>query len=340
VGRERRAGHSFWLSTEGRLVSYYGRFMPSAETVEPSPAQKFQSEFRACWEQIPNKALFFSLLALWALLFHLFGNSTFGYTKTKSLFGWMYFVYNSSPDDGHCLLIPFVVLALFWWKRAELMAVPKQPWWPGVILVALGLALHLIGFMAQQGRISIVGLFTGIYGLMGLAWGFAFLRASFFPFFLFAFCIPLGTMADTLTFPLRMMVSWIAAGFSQLVLGIDVIRVGTQLFDARQTFQYDVAAACSGIRSLTVLVALTTIYGFITFRATWKRLLMIVIALPLAVVGNVIRITGVIITAEAFGEKAGMKFHDYAGFVTFALALICVMALGVWLREDSKLQRA
>ncbi|MEW6159480.1 MAG: exosortase/archaeosortase family protein, partial [Verrucomicrobiota bacterium] len=187
---------------------------------------------------------------------------------------------------------------------------------------------------------SIVGLFTGIYGLMGLAWGFAFLRASFFPFFLFAFCIPLGTMADTLTFPLRMMVSWIAAGFSQLVLGIDVIRVGTQLFDARQTFQYDVAAACSGIRSLTVLVALTTIYGFITFRATWKRLLMIVIALPLAVVGNVIRITGVIITAEAFGEKAGMKFHDYAGFVTFALALICVMALGVWLREDSKLQRA
>ena len=61
---------------------------------------------------------------------------------------------------------------------------------------------------------------------------------------------------------------------------------------------------------------------------------MVVIAVPLAVFGNVIRLGGIIVTAEAFGQDAGMKFHDYAGFVTFLVAVICVMALGHWLREE------
>ena len=30
------------------------------------------------------------------------------------------------------LLIPFVVLALFWWKRKELLAQPLGLWWPGI----------------------------------------------------------------------------------------------------------------------------------------------------------------------------------------------------------------
>ena len=35
-------------------------------------------------------------------------------------------------------------------------------------------------------------MFAGVYGLMGLAWGREWLRDSFFPFCLFAFCVPLG----------------------------------------------------------------------------------------------------------------------------------------------------
>jgi len=49
--------------------------------------------------------------------------------------------------------------------------------------------------------------------------------------------------------------------------GTDLVRDGTQLMDADHTFGYEVAAACSGIRSLTALLALTTIYGFVTFKS-------------------------------------------------------------------------
>ena len=291
-----------------------------------------REEIARLWASLPDKPLFFILLAAWLALFHFWGNSTFGYKDAASLFSWLNYAYSMSEDDEHGRLIPLVVLGLLIWKRKELSEMPKAPWWPALLLLAAGLLLHVAGYVVQQARVSIVAFFVGLYGLTGLVWGRRWLAATFFPFFLFAFCVPLGTLAESITFPLRMLVTHISVGIGH-ALGIEVVRNGTQILGAGG-FNFDVAPACSGIRSLTALTALTTIYGFLTFKAAWKRALMVLIAVPLAVIGNVARITGVIITAEAFGEKAGLKFHDGAGFVTFAVAIVCVMALGYWLRED------
>src|SRR5205085_4694458 len=138
--------------------------------------EEFRIEFLKCWERLPNKGFFFVLLAAWLALFQFLGNSTFGYLPTPSLLRWMYVVYLPGPDtaavdDAHGMIIPFLVLGLFWWKRKELTELPLRTWSPGLGLVALGLVLHILGYAAQQPRISIIGLFTGIYGLMGLAWG-------------------------------------------------------------------------------------------------------------------------------------------------------------------------
>ena len=298
----------------------------------PSRWEEFRRDFAAFRQAVPDKMLFFYLVAAWLFFFHFLGNSVFGYVDTPSLFVWMDYSY-LNPDDEHGRYMPLVVLGLCWWKRRELMEAPKAHWWPALWIVGAALVLHVAGFVVQQTRVSIVAFFLGLYGLMGLTWGRAWLRAVFFPYFLFAFCMPLGNTAEAITFPLRMLVTIISVGFSSTVLGAEVIREGTEIIGA-QGFHYDVAPACSGIRSLTALVALTTIYGFVTFRAAWKRLLMMVIAFPLALVGNVIRIVGVIVTAEAFGPEAGMKFHDGAGFVTFLLAIVVVMGLGWWLREE------
>jgi exosortase len=291
-----------------------------------------RDELAALWASLPDKLLVFALCFVWGMFFQVLGNSTFGYTDTPSLFAWMNYSYNSLEDDRHGKIIPFVVLALILVKRKELTAVPKAPWWPALVLVVAALLLHMAGYVIQQTRVSVIAFFLGMYGLTGLVWGPRWLRAIFFPYFLFIFCFPLGTLAEKITFPLRTVVTQISVGIAH-VLGIEAIRNGTQIIGANG-FNFDVAPACSGIRSLTALVALTTIYGFLTFHAAWKRVLMVLLAVPLAVIGNVARITGVILTAEAFGESAGLKFHDGAGFVTFFVAIICVMALGHWLRED------
>jgi exosortase len=130
-----------------------------------------------------------------------------------------------------------------------------------------------------------------------------------------------------------MLVSKISVFISQNFLGIAVLRDGVQIFSPTGGFRYEVAAACSGIRSLVSLLALTTIYAFLSFKAPWRRLLMIATSLPLAVVGNVFRLTVVIIAGEAFGQAAGMKIETKFGFVTFALSMICVFVVGWWMRE-------
>ncbi|MCF7708706.1 MAG: exosortase/archaeosortase family protein [Verrucomicrobia bacterium] len=294
----------------------------------------FLDELKDYWQRLPNKGIFFGLLSAWILLFQFLGNSTFGYVDTPSLFYWMYDAYNAPlSDDDHGNLIPFVVLILFWWKRRELFGEELKVWWPALAGLVFAELLHLLGYVVQQPRISIVGFFVGVYSIMGIAWGPGWLKRSFFPFILFAFCIPISSISEVITFPLRMLVTKISVAISNGFLGIQVIRDGSRIFDPEMTFRYDVAPACSGIRSLISLVALTTIYGFITFRKSWKRVLVIALSVPLAVAGNVMRITGIIVGAEAFGQKAGMFVHEWFGFITFALAIIVLLFLGQWLRE-------
>lgn len=292
---------------------------------------EFRQDLATFWQAMPDRMLFLYLFALWLVFFHFLGNSVFGYVDTPSLFVWMDYSY-LNPDDEHGRYMPLVVLGLCWWKRQELMAVPKAHWWPALWIVGAALLMHGVGFVIQQTRLSIVAFFLGWYGLMGLIYGRGWLRAVFFPYFLFAFCMPLGNTAEAITFPLRVLVTVLGVGFSHYVLGISVVRDGTQIIGA-QGFHYDVAVACSGIRSLTALFALTTIYGFVMFRTPWKRLLMMGVAVPLALVGNLVRIVGLILTAEVFGMSAGMKFHDGAGFVTFLIAIAAVLILGRFLRE-------
>ena len=94
-----------------------------------------------------------------------------------------------------------------------------------------------------------------------------------------------------------------------------------------------VAAACSGIRSLTALLALTTVYSFMVFKSPWKRVAMIASAFPLAIFGNVMRLCFTIAVAEVGGQAAGKAVETDAGFVTFIVAIVGIYFLGRWLER-------
>ena len=288
------------------------------------------------WRALPNKLFFFALAAVWTALFTCLGNSTFGYLDSNSIFAWAFDIYTTPLGDAqYGLFMPFAILGLLWWKRAELTAQPLQLWWPGIFLVAAGLLAHLVGYIIQQPRLSLVGFLTGLYGLTGLAWGKHWLRASWFPFFLVVFCIPPGG-TDWLTLRMRLTVSWTVEHIAHLGLAPDLVRDGTQLMDGEHHFSYEVAEACSGIRSLTALLALTTIYSFMNFKSPWRRAVMIGAAFPLSMIGNVARLCFTIIVAEVGGQSAGKAVETKAGLVTFAVAIGLVYVLGVWLDEHKK----
>ena len=282
---------------------------------------------------MPFLGIFGLLLAGWVGLFHWLGNSTFGYTDTGSLFGWLKYCYSMKAEEEHVFVVPFVVLFLLWWKWDALLDVPKRFWAAGLVLLAAAAALHIAGYIIQQARISFLGFILGVYALMGIVWGPKWLRAILFPYFLLVFCMPLGTSAKIITLPLQLIVSTLSVAISHYGLGIDVIRHGTLIFDSTQTFQYDVAPACSGIRSLVALLATATIYGVIGFNKMWKTFLIICSAAPLAVLGNTARLTTVILVGKIGGHDAGAMVEQKFGFVTFTVALIGLLILGYLIRD-------
>ena len=314
------------------------------ENPDNEPRINYWQDTVDCWHRLPNKAFFFLLLAAWVALFQFFGNAILGYVHTPSLFSWMIGAYNSPlSDDGHGNFIPFLVVGLFWWKRRELLAQPLNLWWPGLLILLAALMLHIFGFLVQQPYFSIAALFTGIYGLMGLAWGRAWLRNSLFPFFLFIFSVPLGQRAEFITFPLRQLVSWLSEQVAHWVLGIGVIRVGTQLLDPSGAYGFDVEAPCSGMRSLIAVFLLATIYGFFVFRSPWKRLLLMALALPFSVLGNLLRMLLIIISAELGGQSWGNYVHEnwIISLVPYIPAIIGFLLVGRWLENrESRKSRA
>lgn len=293
-----------------------------------------------CWHRLPNKALFFGLLAAWLALFQFYGNSILGYIHSPSLFRILYSAYNDpNADDSHGLLIPFLVVGLYWGKRKELLALPLKIWWPGMLIFMGALLLHIFSFLIQQQLFSIVALFLGIFGLMGLAWGPAWLRHGFFPFWLFIFSFPLGAHGQMITFPLQQLVSWMTEQCAHL-LGVNVIRVGTILYDPSGNYAYEVAAACSGIRSLVAIFLLATVYGFVFFRSPWKRALLMVLAAPFSILGNLLRMLMIILTASMGGRDAGNFVHEnfFTSLVPYVPAIAGFLLIGRWMekREQQK----
>ncbi len=305
---------------------------------------QFQTEFVEFWGRLPNKGFFLALLAGWLALFHFFGNPTLGYVDTPSLFRWMINSYTARDLEGNLqedsigMWVPALVLGLIWWKQKELVAQPLKLWKPGFLLVVLGVCLHAVGFFIQIPVISIVALLTGIYGLMGMAWGLAWLQNVFFPFFLLIFLVPFSQHIDFITFPLRLLASQIVEVICQTVLSIDVIREGTLLKDPMNKYHYEVAAACSGIHSLIAVGLMATVGAFVCFKQWWRRGVLFALIIPLAVAGNVLRLLTIILAAEFGGQDAGNYVHEggpggLISLLPYVPAIFGLMYVGRWLEE-------
>ena len=208
-------------------IQYARNNVQTENSIENGILEEFRIEFLEVWNGLPNKGFFVVLLVAWLAIFQFLGNSTLGFVHSPSLLKWMYEVYQPADhglesEDQHGLIVPFLVIGLLWWKRKELLGLPHKTWLPSLVLLGIAVTMHIFGYLIQQPRISIMALFTGIYALMGLAWGPGWLRASFFPYFLFAFCIPLGTLGQPLTFRLRLIVCQLVEAVCHYIMAIDV----------------------------------------------------------------------------------------------------------------------
>jgi exosortase len=232
-------------------------------------------------------------------------------------------------DYSHGLVIPLVSLWLLWRQRKALLAVlaDPQPHGLGAGLLAVALMMHVAGLRMQIPHLSALGFMVALWGLAWTFGGRELAGCTMFPLAFLGFAIPVSFLAQA-TFPLRLFGSVVA---TELLngLGIATTRVGTALFStAGQGFRLDVADACSGIRSIMALMALTAAYAYVFRECHWERWLLFAMSVPIAALANVGRIVTIAIVSLAFGQEAGLKvYHDYSGYLVFVLTVLLVIAV-------------
>lgn len=239
-------------------------------------------------------------------------------------------------DLSYGWYVPLFSLYVLWRERREIAASVGAPSAWGLALAVPFLLVGYVGARGLQVRFEIVG-FVGLLVSLTLAFfGARTARRTLFPFLFLLFCVPLHSFLDVVTIHLRLF----AVSVAYVVmrgLGVDVLRQGTMLASSTGSFAIDVAAPCSGLRSLFAMMALTAGYAYFT-QPTWlRRGVLFALAVPLAILGNVLRIfTIVAVAATCSAGFATGFYHDYSGYVVFLSAVFLMVACGGLVTKGSE----
>jgi exosortase len=244
-----------------------------------------------------------------------------------STYRWLVTHWRRISNYSHGPLIPFIALGIVWLKRENLMAVQLAPVSWGGIVVATAMFLYFVGIKAVEPRTVVFSFVLLLYGLTLSLGGRELFRLLFFPITFLLLMIPLNFLDEFIGFPLRMMVTQASTSLLNW-FGIETVRRGTAIYSS--VFHFDVADPCSGIRSLMALTTVTAAYAYVTQHVQWKRWVLFLSAMPLAVLGNMARVTSIALVAQVYGQETATRvYHDWSGFILFPVALGAMVLIGV-----------
>ncbi len=235
------------------------------------------------------------------------------------------------PDLSYGFLIPFFAVFLWWEKRRELARTPIAPSWTGVWLVALALVELMVGVLGADLFLQRTSFVLLAAGLVWTLLGRAMLGRVKFVLFVLILAIPLpAVLFNEITFPLQIWASKFASALLSLA-EVPVLREGNVI--QLPAMQLEVAEACSGIRSLMSLFTVAVIYGYFLERKVWRRVLLALSALPIAVAANAARIFGTGLCVQYWDpDKALGFFHEFSGWLMFVISLGCLYLVHVAMR--------
>ena len=173
---------------------------------------------------------------------------------------------------------------------------------------------------------------AGVWGAavaMLYAWvGLPAILKHWFPLFYLGFAVPPPNwLIDRLTAPLKQFVSFVATA-SLRSTGLPIEREGVTIQVAQ--YQLLVEDACSGMNSLVGLSAISLLYIYLLRGSSVRySLILTLFIIPIAVLGNILRVMTLILLTYFFGDQVAQGFlHFTAGIFLFAAVdLILVFAV-------------
>jgi exosortase len=233
--------------------------------------------------------------------------------------------WSTDTTFGYGYTIPPVAAYLAWERRHRLRVDSQGTWWGYALLIAglLALLIGRAGGIQLLARISLVPILFGLVMFLG---GRSLTRELAFPIAFLAVMIPPPVeVFYRLTWPLQIF----TAKFSTEVLrfvGYPVLLQG--IYIDLPTVRLEVAAACSGFRSIVSLGATALLVAF-TFQTRWvNRALLLASVLPIAILANSVRVTSNILLGMYEGT-----YHLVSGWLVFIMSLAALLIVGMILNR-------
>jgi exosortase D (VPLPA-CTERM-specific) len=229
------------------------------------------------------------------------------------------------PEFSHGPVIPVLSFYLFLREMRRVPPVPEPVGdrWPGVAVTGLALAIALLGNLVQISDIVFYALIVWVAGLVLVGFG---LRRGlvFWP----------SVLHLVFMLPLPQFLYWKVNTSLQLVsslIGVEIVRrAGVPVFlDGNVidlgVYKLMVAEACSGLRYLFPIMSFTYVFAVLYRGPIWHRLVLLLLAVPVAVMMNAIRIGIIGILVDRYGIVQAEGFlHAFEGWVVF---LSCIAIL-------------
>ena len=203
----------------------------------------------------------------------------------------------------------------------------------GLIALAAALALLLLGMGVGSVTLQGIGFVGAVAGVTLRLYGPQGLRVLAFPIAFLLFMVPLPpAILSPVIVALQLAVSTVAVDLMHLV-GVPVLRDGNVLLLPGGVSLF-VAEACSGITSIVTLLPLGVMLAYFTEPRWPHRLAIVAVVIPVAMLGNLLRVVATVWIAEVYGAEHAPEgaFHEMAGIVTFVLACLGVIAAGTAVR--------
>ncbi len=262
----------------------------------------------------------------------------------------------SDENYSHGLLVPFIIGYILWSQRAKFASERARP---SVLVGSLAVAFALMalwtgiaGAELYTQRMSLVLLVAGTVLYFG---GLSFLRLVLVPLVLLILAIPIPTIVfNKIAFPLQLFASRVAV-WSMTVWGIPVLRQGNVIelkpLNSFTTKKLEVVEACSGIRSMMTLVTLAVVFAYFTYPRSGnssgprgrlrtygflRSSLIVLSAVPIAVLTNAARVSGTGILSHYYGTGvADGFFHTFSGWAMYVVAFLILFGIG-WILDRFK----
>jgi exosortase D (VPLPA-CTERM-specific) len=260
------------------------------------------------------------LLAL-SLAAMIAGVASLGAGSLAGLTSWW-----GQPEGSHGWVIPVVTLFVLWQRSTNIRAVAGDGSWWGAALVGAGVVLLLVDSVGQLQRVALPAVVFMALGAVIAALGWRAARYTAVPLAYLLFAMPPpGPLYVEVSLQLQFISSELGTAMLRL-LGISVYLDGNVI--DLGTYKLQVAEACSGLRYLFPLTALTFLCAWMYRAPLWARALVLVAVVPITILTNSARIalTGVLVEYGSIAQAEGFM-HFFEGWVIFLVALLFVFLL-------------